>query len=106
MQPQQPPPLLLEGVSFHFEADGEETDDEFDVLAGGLGDDGPLSSSTLEILIEHFSSDGLDVGEDGPVFDDDYLQQQHTQQQHTQQFGSVEDGFDNARDAFGSSHHL
>lgn len=94
------PSLLLEGVSFHFDEDGDEMgDDEFDVLAEGLAEDGPLSSSTLEILIEHFSSDGL--GADGPTFDDDDGHYHH--QQHALHFASGEDGGDNARDASGPS---
>lgn len=94
-------PLLLEGVSFHFEEDGDETgDDEFDVLAEGLAEDGPLSTSTLEILIEHFSSDGL--GCDGPAFDDD----DHYHYQQQQRFASGEDGGDHTRGAFGPSHQV
>lgn len=68
--------LLLEGKPFRFEVDGDETDgDEFGEGLLGEGQDGEdfLSTSTLEILIEHFSSssDGLNGGADGPAFEND-----------------------------------
>jgi hypothetical protein len=59
------PLLLLEGKPFHFELDGDDTDDDFDEAGRRCGEEEGLSSSTLDILIEHFSRDGELGGVDG-----------------------------------------
>jgi len=47
--------LLLKGKPFQFDVGGDEMDDDEEEFAGEEG----LSTSTLEILIEHFSCDGF-----------------------------------------------
>ncbi len=47
--------LLLEGKPFQFDVGGDEMDDDEEEFGGEEG----LSTSTLEILIEHFSCDGF-----------------------------------------------